>query len=136
MHSAHISLLFSINLRLHLISDLNPSDGIISQFTDLIRNHLVASPPVITQVFPEQLPRVPQGVYGVSPSLAFYVVKSGHIGSFLYTLDIVMQPLDNNVGFCRPAMQLTQDHKPLILLVFFHTRLDAPGASPFGQRQT
>ena len=99
----------SINLSLHLIPNPNPGHFIVSQLADLIGNHLVAGAVVITQVIPEQLPRVPESSGGIMESSAFYGMKSGH-GSFLsHILDIVMQPPLFNVRFCRPAMHLEHE---------------------------
>jgi hypothetical protein len=47
---------------------------------------LVAGAGVITQVIPEQLPRVPESSGGVMESSAFYGMKSGHGSSLSHIL--------------------------------------------------
>lgn len=68
-----------------MVPDLNPSHFIISQLADLIGDHLIAGTMVMTQISPEQLPRVPESRLGLTEGLTFYEMKSGHDVSFLYT---------------------------------------------------
>ena len=93
-----------INLSLHLVPDPNPGHFIVSQLADLIGNHLVAGAVVITQVIPEQLPRVPESSGGVMESSAFYGMKSGHGSSLSHILYMGLATRNFKGSFRIPAM--------------------------------
>lgn len=79
-------------MRLHLISNLDPGHFIVSQLADLIGDQLVAGIVGMTQIIPEQLPRVPKSFLGLTEGFAFYEVESGHGSSLSHILDMGSVP--------------------------------------------